>query len=305
MAKDPDRGALLLPGLKDADWRVQAAAIRGLSRVRKKVVVASLVLLLGKAEGRIRGDCQRALESLTGEKHPSPDAWASWWSAVSAKFSFEKETEQTEPKERMRTVVRPKPPGDRGRTIYERIDSRNTLFVIDFSSSMQVKFQDSSGASRSRLDYVKQELISAIEAQLDKKDRFNLIAFSTKVRPWKKKLIKATSKNKKKARRWIRRLRPDGETNIYDTLEMAFKLKKVDTIYFLTDGNPTTGAVTINQDILGHVRKWNAGRGVRICTIGFLSGDGKLIGVSEDKGMSKRFLKQLAEQNGGSVTIFE
>ena len=103
---------------------------------------------------------------------------------------------------------------------------------------------------RSRLDYCQEALGRAIEEQLEEQDEFNLIAFSSGVTPWKKKLVEASDSNKKAARKWLKALRHDGETNIHDTLELAFTLKGVDTIYFLTDGTPTVGKVTVNDTIL-------------------------------------------------------
>jgi hypothetical protein len=171
---------------------------------------------------------------------------------------------------------------------------------------MQVRCQDAEGTNRSRMEYVKQELISVIATELDEDAKFNVIGFSTDVVPWKKKLVKASPANKRKARAWIRRtLRPDGETNIYDALRTAFKHKSVDTIYFLTDGTPTAGEVKLNATILGKVRAWNASRGVRIHTIAFVAGDGAGLGVVENKSMSKRFLEQLAKDNDGSFRSFE
>jgi hypothetical protein len=316
-ALDPAVGMLLLPALQDKQERVRVAAVEGLSNVRRKVVVSALVRCLAGASGRLEGDCDRALQRLTGKTLPAPGDWIAWWKGNQEGFSFPSSEDEEddapaadggddvpEDGKRFKTVTRLEPPGKLGKTIYEKVDSKRVVFVVDFSGSMQIRCQDSTGRSRSRLDYVRTEL-STVITELDEDARFNIIGFSTEVRPWKKKLVKATDKNKKRARSWVRKtLRPDGETNIYGALETAFRHKDVDTIYFLTDGTPTAGEVTINSEILGKVRQWNASRGVRVHAIGFLAGEGHGL-IIENKGMSKRFLKKLAKGNGGSFRAFE
>ncbi len=317
---DAGAGMLLLPALEDKQLRVQAAAIRGLGSVRRPVVVAALIRCLAASEGRVAGDCRRALQRLTGVKQETHEDWAKWWATVEEGYSFDAaadaadddadddddDDDDADDDEPLSTVTRRPPPIDTGETIYEELDSHKVVFVVDLSGSMRVRCQDEAGISRSRMDYVKEQLMAVIASELEDGARFNVIGFSTGITSWKKKLVKATDKNRKKARSWIRKvMQPNGETNIYGALQTAFKHKDVDTIYFLTDGYPTAGAETVNDTILGKVRGWNASRRVRIHTIAFLAGDGKPLGIQENKGMSRRFLKRLASQNDGSFKAFE
>ena len=156
-----------------------------------------------------------------------------------------------------------------------------------------------------RLEYVQEELCGAIEEQLDDDDAFNIVVFSTGVQTWKRELTRASSRNKRQAIRFVRALRPDGETNIYGALEATFNIEDVDTVYFLSDGFPTAGPVTVGEEILGDVRKWNTGRGVQIHAVAFLAGDAEQFGVIENRGMSERFLRALAEENDGTFHLFE
>jgi hypothetical protein len=96
-------------------------------------------------------------------------------------------------------------------------------------------------------------------------------------------------------------MKPIGMTNTYGALEAAFSDKAVDTIYFLSDGNPTTGTTVNHQEILTAVRRWNQGRNVHIYTIGLLVGKYG----NEDHEKLKSFLKSLASQNGGECRVFE
>ncbi len=301
-----EAGLLLLPALEDDEEAVQLAAIAGLARVRRPVAVDALVRRLEDASGRVAADCARALAALTGESLPSPQAWVDWWRTRRDGFQLpEGAPEAAGEPEPGRTVTRLAPPGQGGETIYAEVASSKVLFVVDVSGSMQVRCQDSDGRSRTRLDYVKEALCGVIAAQLEPSDRFALIAFSTEVTAWKRKLVKASPANKRAAQAWVAKLAPDGETNIYDTLELALSVEGVDTIYFLSDGTPTAGKVLLPDAVLGDLRKWNAGRGVQLHTIGFLAGDGAPYGVVQDKGMARRFLEALAKAGGGEARIFE
>lgn len=314
---DPQAAPLLFPALEDEHVSVLAAAIRGLARTRTTTTVDALVRLLGRDEvsGRVRGDAMRALRGLTGERFASAEEWRSWWEAARDGFAVPEAAEVERRAagdgaagdgggvERHRTITRLEAPNHAGGSIYGGIESSAVLFVVDFSYSMHVKVMASDGSNPTRLDYVKESLAAAIEQQLDDDDTFNIIAFSTEVRPWKRKLTKASAAGKRDALRWVRALRPDGETNISDALELAFQHPDVDTIYFLTDGMPTHGKTTLTDEILGQVRGWNAGRSVRVNTIAFLAGDGAAFNVVEAKDMSSSFLRALADQNGGTFTM--
>lgn len=76
-----------------------------------------------------------------------------------------------------------------------------------------------------------------------------------------------------------------GATNIYDALELAFQDPDVDTIVFLSDGEPTAGQVTDVGLIREAVREWNDTRGIKIDTVAV--------------GGSLQLLQWLAEDNGG------
>jgi hypothetical protein len=305
---DPRALDLLAPALDDDDALVRAAAIAAISNVREPRTVEALVRCLQAAEGRVAGDCVRALRALTGERHGSAAEWASWWAAVGEGYALpspEDEAVTAAAPQRSRTVTRLEAPGAAGRTIYEDIDSSRVLFVVDVSYSMRVRVMGDESKGLTRLDYVKAELARAIEEQLDEEDRFNVIAFSEDVRAWKGKLTPAKARNKKAALKFVRGLRPDADTNISDSLELAFLDGEVDTIYFLTDGNPTRGKLIVNDEILAAVRAWNAGRGIRLHTVAFLAGDAEAFQVIENKGMATRFLRALADENQGTFSLFE
>jgi hypothetical protein len=152
---------------------------------------------------------------------------------------------------------------------------------------------------------------------------FNILAFATKIDPWKQKLTTASILNKSEAKDWIKGLiaiggasKEDlasagfsgsanlemGKTNTYGALMAALNVKTgpktggnaetkdykvdVDTIFFLSDGRPTVGDFVDPDDILREVKSANDLRKVVIHTIA----------IGE---FQKDFMKRIAEMNGG------
>ncbi|MCB9898444.1 MAG: HEAT repeat domain-containing protein [Planctomycetes bacterium] len=175
-------------------------------------------------------------------------------------------------------------------------------------------------ASLQRLEIVKEELINTIESLPDSTN-FNVIAFATDVKAWKGKATKANILAKSAASDWVRKLTPqggsgaafrarmglnsptasDGQTNTYLALMTAFgeEVDKrrdsafvtdpkdpIDTIFFLTDGEPTVGKTVDMGEIRAEVRRVNAFRGVQLHVI--------YVGAFGGKDF-----KGLAEENGG------
>jgi uncharacterized protein with von Willebrand factor type A (vWA) domain len=84
-------------------------------------------------------------------------------------------------------------------------------------------------------------------------------------------------------------LRPAGGTNIYDALELAYRDAAVDTIYLLTDGDPTAGKV-VDPGIVGdEVRRWNLRRQVVIHSIAV--------------GQESPLLRRIATESGGVYKV--
>jgi uncharacterized protein YegL len=110
---------------------------------------------------------------------------------------------------------------------------------------------------------------------MTKESWFNVIAFNHSVTQWQPKLLQATDANKEAAYAWIRDMNPSGSTYVDGALRMAFKMAgtgdydrtygpvTIDTILLMSDGAPTDNAypdskIMESEEILGHVREWNA-----------------------------------------------
>ena len=115
---------------------------------------------------------------------------------------------------------------------------------------------------------------------------------------------------------WVAKRDVLGATNIYDALETAFELMGAgtakdravepvyDTVFFMTDGRPTSGKVTDPDRILAEVRRWNAARRVRLHVVG-MGGHEKTNpdGGEPEDDVDPAFLKRLAEENGGQCVL--
>ncbi|MBI4579744.1 MAG: VWA domain-containing protein, partial [Planctomycetes bacterium] len=160
---------------------------------------------------------------------------------------------------------------------------KDLTFVIDTSGSM----------AGTKIEQARQALRFCL-ANLNAEDRFSIIAFSTEVRPWRDRLLRASRENVAEAREYAAGLSAVGGTNINDALLTA--LKQGETagkdggrpymIVFLTDGLPTIGERDV-QKILKNVRQANAGR-VRLF----------VFGVGSD--LNTQLLDKLADDNHGS-----
>ncbi len=183
------------------------------------------------------------------------------------------------------------------------------------------RFKDGKYPSYSRMDITKTELARTI-AGLEPYVKFNILSFATDIAPWKKGLVSANVLNKSSAESWIKKLEPiggnskqelaevgfgstaaigKGKTNTWGALATALSIpldpnkkkgKKdpyrvdVDTIFFLSDGRPTTGYFVKTEAILKGILEANELRKVVIHTIAIGEFD-------------KQFMQRLAKGSGG------
>jgi Ca-activated chloride channel family protein len=121
-------------------------------------------------------------------------------------------------------------PGDvRGTTL-----PRDITAVVDVSGSM-------SGEKMEQAKAALRQLLSS----LGDRDRFRLVAFSSRVWAHRSEWARATPDNVWDARSWVDALRADGGTNIAGALDEAFRLDsdeaRLPLVIFLTDGLPSVG----------------------------------------------------------------
>ena len=174
-----------------------------------------------------------------------------------------------------------------------RIISHRVIFILDVSGSMAFDLRAEFEGKRPepRMDVAKRELKKCIEG-LEEGALFNILTFSGDVASWLDGGIAGSSgKTREEAKTYVDRLGPFGATNMYDALELAFDDPEVDTIYLLSDGEPSAGLITDPFLIREDIRRKNEHRGVVIHTIAV---GGKL-----------QILEWLAEDSGGSHVEFQ
>jgi len=133
---------------------------------------------------------------------------------------------------------------------------KDVVFVLDTSGSMAGK----------KIEQAKKALLFCLE-NLNDKDRFEIIRFSTEVEPLFDKLVDANSANRSKAQDFVKDLKPLGATDIDDALKKALALRagtsestsRPYVVIFLTDGRPTIGTTDEDQ-IVNNVKKHNESR---------------------------------------------
>jgi len=318
---------ILGAALADPRWQVRATAAAGLGTSGRAAAVPPLLAALGKAEGRTVDDLVEALVRLTGKKLPgAAGAWEEWWKSAGATFRGPKDPSGGGPAAGGPAAGGDAPAGGPApgpstdaagnRVSFYGIETRSDrmLFVLDFSGSMTFGGSDTD-KNRKKIDILYEEIKRTISGLPDGA-KFNLVGFSNDVRVWKKGGAVRDGKTAKEAVEWIEKQKVIGSTNIYDALETSFRMMGVgasadkayapayDTIFFMTDGVPTSGKVTDKTIILGEVRRWNEGRKIRVHVVGM---GGKQKGGPPGPGgaddVDKDFLTKLAEQNGGQVVF--
>jgi hypothetical protein len=139
--------------------------------------------------------------------------------------------------------------------------------------------------------------------------------FSKDARPWQKDLVPATAANKKKLRKFLDALKGEPYTNLWSGLKAALNLEtgsyatrqapSIDELFLLSDGAPTIGEVTDEEEILKLVTETNRFAKVRINTVFIGSTPSGMDPLKLDPGEGQsamgpeELMKRIAEQNGG------
>lgn len=256
--------------LAHADWSTRWAAVEALQELRDKAAVPDLIARLGVESERLRLRLAEALWQLTAQPFSQDQqTWQAWWEQNGKDFKVatadalaKAEAAREQKRLARRTVAAAKFYG-------MNVQSQRVLFVLDVSGSMTAPMQGRyvGKVAASRIDVAKAELAAAIEA-LAPETLFNVMIFSSGVDRWQKQGIAvAGAPDRKAALTWVERLGASGGTNLYDALKLAFEDADVDTIFVMSDGEPSVGAVIDPHRIREEVAFWNRHRKIAIHTI--------------------------------------
>ncbi len=248
---------------------LQRAVVKSLIAVRDRTAVRGLIEILARIDGELRYQVLEHLRRATGQPlGAQPLAWEEWWVKNEETYRYP-----------VKLPPAPRVEEDGASYYGLPIRARRIAFVIDNSGSMVGK----------RLADAKKELLQAL-SKLPAETEFNIVVFNTKVWTWSARLVPATDDAKRKATVFVSNLVGGGNTSTYDALQTAMALK-VETIYLLTDGEPTSGQVVKPPAIAAAIGKQNVLPSITIHTIGLSPGP--------DTSVFSRFLQVLADQNHG------
>ncbi|MCB9882428.1 MAG: VWA domain-containing protein [Planctomycetes bacterium] len=273
------------------EWQLRSAAFRFLEELADRESIAILVERLQVEEGRLAGECMAALMNQTDHDYPKPEYWKRWW-------DNEKELWTPKKREKIAKGGKPDDKNERGKGSVEKprkaaltyysipITSNAASFLIDTSGSMA---QRAGTAKEPKIEAAKKALEQVL-ARCEAERRFNVVPFAGGPRPWQKQLRPMDDRYRTQAIAFTRALRASGGTNIHDALQQAFDDASVDTIYLLSDGQPSAGTIVDPTRLADAVATWNRERRIVIHTIAF--------------GQDHPLLKRLAKESGGTYVRY-
>ncbi len=325
-------------------WEIKWSCLIALEKLADEKAIEPLIESLGRCradEGRLKDQYIRILRKLLDSKLDSddPSAWKSAWQA-------KKSGTESAPGTTMADM-----------TQFYGLKTRSTrlVFVLDKTGSMMdvgsepehpayTLPTEATGAekepalekaareecarivkrwsgitAKTRIEVAKKELISTLFV-LSPKVHFNILWYEALPSPWRQELVPATWPNKLEAMTATDKVVASGGTNLWDALELAFKMIEVptktgpnpvvldrkanyaaatggaDTFFLMTDGRPTVGKLLGTDEVISELKKVNRLRKVTIHTI--CVGD-RAPGAAIVDGPDPAFLKRIADQNNG------
>ncbi|MCK6479412.1 MAG: hypothetical protein HUU06_05065 [Planctomycetaceae bacterium] len=262
---------------------VRRVAVRAAAEGKWEEVVPYVIEVLKDERLAVRKATHDALVAFSGKDLGfDPGTWSRWWK------------DRAEGRVEIYTV---------GDYYGLHLWSDRVVFVVDTSGSMTWPWRK----DPKRIEVARSELSRAL-GLLPKTCLFNMVAFSSKVRPWQpREEVPATPANVEQARAWAEKvLVADGDTWTYAVLRDVFaKNPEFDSLYFLSDGAPSDGEYITPEGIVAQVEVWNRYRRVVIHTIGLTLEDldRGMPNLAEDLHQMRGFMKALAAATGGECRI--
>ena len=277
---------LFLARLTHEDWSTRLAALSALEQLRNVDSIGPIVEQMQSETGRMAHEFGDSLFRLTGQSLGNrPSLWSRWFGDNKDKIelieqaSLEALIEENEERRLKQTT--------RAEFFGIRIESHRVIFIIDVSGSMaeplRARYLDETGEIR--MERAKKELAKVIKA-LDANALFNVLTFSSGVETWSDSVEASSESTREDAHEYVSRLGPGGGTNLFGALLEAFQDEDVDTIFLLSDGEPSVGDLIDPQLIREEVKRRNETRGVVIHSVAV--------------GSSLRVLEWLAIDSGGT-----
>lgn len=284
----------LVAALDDPNWSTRLAALEALERLRMKEAISAIILRMPKEDGRMQNEFANALWRMTGQPFAdNAQGWDNWWKQNGANFQILSDADLEKVKSgeeewRLRQTTRVD-----SKFFGIRIISHRVIFIIDVSGSMELGLANEykGKKAKNRLEVAKSELSKCIQG-LDPVALFNIYTFSSDTERWVDgSLAAANEKNRNDATTYVDKLKAGGGTNLYGAIKDAFADPDVDTIFIMSDGEPSVGDVIEPTMIREHVQAWNEHRKIVINTVAIAG--------------QFQILEWLAQDSGGTNVKFE
>ncbi|MCZ6599055.1 MAG: HEAT repeat domain-containing protein [Planctomycetota bacterium] len=288
--RNPDYLPMLIESLNHDLWSTRLAAARAIEHMRVEEGVGPICMRMEHEQGRMLHELADILWNLTGKPfRTNSTSWNKWWENEGSSFKIPgkselKRMERDEEARRLRQISRT--------TFFGiRVLSHRVAFIIDVSGSMNyfTRGQYVGENGDARIDVAKRELTKSLDA-LEHESLFNIITFSSDVNAWQERINERTDESLAEAKGFVGRLGAGGATNLYGALRFAFDDPDVDTIFVLSDGEPTAGAVQDAGAIRAAVASWNEHRSAVIHCVAV--------------GGSLQILEWLAQDTGGNYVKY-
>jgi hypothetical protein len=272
-----------------AAWPMRAALVSDLRSVSEPESVDALIAILAEpGSHRVGEDAAAALGALTGGDYGSDAAtWRDWWRVNRDKVAVGTKSKQTQ--------------GSYGKATFYGlgVPQGRVAFVVDTSGSMAeavggeklAEYIKTAGhlsptAIRTRLDLAVAELANAISNMKDKSS-VAVVSFAAAENWVTKGFETVTPELRAKIGERVHRLTAARSTNMYAGLYAAFHpdgkprpqdfAEGPDTIFLLTDGNPSSGKYDDVNDLRDEVLSWNLSRAVKIHCVNVGDADARLL----------------------------
>ncbi len=269
----------LVGRIRDINPEVRLGAIDSVLELRLKEAIPNLIERVERDSARIRRRAHDALELLTGIDHGEGTRWRKWWDAEGEHF-VPPSLAEAEAARAKRAKNRAESP-TRATFCGIPIENDRLIFLVDRSGSMGLTYRGGGTC----WEWARAE-IGRLLADLPGRVKVNLVWFEEMARSWRRELTTLDDKTRADLTRFLDSYRLMGlETNLHAGLMMALRDPNVETIVFLTDGYPTTGAIVSQRGILAALRVELELRHVVVHTV-------SVAGYSE-------FLEKIAEATGG------
>jgi HEAT repeat protein len=261
----------------DPSWRVRAQCVDDAAALRTPAAMETLISLVDDRRVRVAAAAHRALGALSGKEiGRDRTIWSAWWTANRSTWTPPKD-ERDAPDDPMRTVAR-----------YHGLDvaTEAAAFVADMSGSMREAV--GGGESRTRWQVAADELRRTFGAL---PDAFvaNVIFFQVEPRAALPKAQPLTKAVRDKVAGFIEGGSPRESGDLLGALVLALEDDAIDTIFVLSDGDPTAGEIVEKSRIREAIRRRNRVRKCVIDTIAF----------GARRPSDAAFLAALARDSGG------